>query len=238
MREAGLRGTALVTGATGGIGGAVTRLLVEKGVPVVAVGRDPGRLSYLGDGDELIEAVQCDLADDSAVQRLGDSVLKHHPSLDLVVLAAGAIRLGAIGSLSGQDWDQMFAVNVRANARLLGILGKTLSANAGHVVIISSLAVTAPRAENCAYAGTKAALGAVADGFRDEYSGQVRVTTVMPGRTDTAMQDYVTAVEHRDLEAEQMLTADEVALAVLDVVMQPRTVDVTELRLRPTLPAT
>jgi NADP-dependent 3-hydroxy acid dehydrogenase YdfG len=233
------RGTALVTGATGGIGGSVSRLLVEHGISVVAVGRDSGRLAeFATSSHQMLHPMPCDLADDAAVQRLGDNAVQRHPDLDVVVLAAGAIKLGAISTLTALDWDRMFAVNVRANARLLGILGPTLKANGGQVVLISSLAVTSPRAENAAYAATKAALGIVAEGFRDEHAGQVRITTVMPGRTDTAMQQYVMEMEDRALESDQLLDPDDVAHAVVDVVLRPSTVDVTEIRIRPTLPAT
>jgi len=231
--------TALVTGATGGIGGAVSRLLGEHGITVVGVGRDPDRLDSLAAAsEEMIDTITCDLSDDGEVQRLGETVLHDRPGLNVVVLAAGAITLGAMSSLSASEWDRMFAVNVRANARLLGILGPTLKRNGGQVVLISSLAVTAPRAENAAYAATKAALGVVAQGIRDEYAGHVRVSTVLPGRTDTAMQRYVLDTEERQLDSDRLLTPHDVALAVLDVVMRPRNVDVAEVRIQPTHPAT
>lgn len=233
-----MRGTALVTGATGGIGGAVARLLASSGVTVVAVGRSSARLAELASESDLVEPVRCDLEDDDAVQRLGDSVAQRHPGIDMVVLAAGAIRLGDIASLAASDWDAMFDVNVRANARLLGVLGPTLAANRGHVVLIGSLAVTAPRAENAGYAASKAALGVVADAFRASSTGQVRVTTVLPGRTATPMQNYVAEVEGRELQPDQMLDPGDVARAVVDVLAAPTTVDVTEIRMRPSRPAT
>lgn len=230
--------TALVTGASGGIGGAVARLLAQQGTRVLAVGRDSARLTHLAAGcEDVIEPISCDLADDRAVQGLADHVLQSHPRLDLVVLAAGALRLGTLSALSAEDWDHMYAVNVRAGARLLGVLGSTLRSNRGHVVLISSLAVAAPRPENAAYAATKAALGAVADGFRGEHGSQVRVTTLMVGRTDTAMQRYVLELESRELDTDQMLKPQDVALAVVDAVLRPSTVELTEIRIRPNVPA-
>jgi NADP-dependent 3-hydroxy acid dehydrogenase YdfG len=103
------------------------------------------------------------------------------------------------------------------------------------VVFVNSSAGFHPaRAGWAAYSASKHALRALADGLRDEVNRQgVRVITIFPGRTATAMQEEVHRYEGRDYDPERFLQPRDVAAAVLSSLALPRTAEVTDLHIRP-----
>jgi NADP-dependent 3-hydroxy acid dehydrogenase YdfG len=106
------------------------------------------------------------------------------------------------------------------------------------VVFINSSAGPAPRAGIAAYAASKAALKALAESLRAEVNpGGVRVLSVFPGRTATAMQEEVHRLEGKAYEPERLLQPADVAAAVVNALCLPRTAEVTDINVRPMQPA-
>ena len=189
---------ALVTGASRGIGRAVALDLVRAGAHVIALARTQGALEEFDDAARALggEAtlVPCDLKDFDALDRLGAAVHARWGKLDIFIGNAGV--LGPITPLSHADpkqWDEVMAVNVTANWRLLRSLDLLLRASdAGRVILLSSAAGN--RAELRPYWGlyavSKAALDALARTYAAETANTspVKVMLVNPGPLRTRMR--------------------------------------------------
>ncbi|MBV8474571.1 MAG: SDR family NAD(P)-dependent oxidoreductase [Hyphomicrobiales bacterium] len=193
---------ALVTGASRGVGRAVALALAASGVHVVALARTQGALEELDDAiralrpdvDSPATLVPCDLRDLEAIDRLGEALYRRWGRLDVFVGNAGA--LGPISPLHHVDpkqWDDVFAVNVTANWRLIRALDPLLRQSpAGRVAFVTSAA--ASRAELRAYWGPYAASKAALDALARTYAAEtvntsaIRVMLVNPGPLRTRMR--------------------------------------------------
>jgi NADP-dependent 3-hydroxy acid dehydrogenase YdfG len=227
-----LRGqTALITGASGGIGTAVAEALAAEGVRLVLVGRDAERLNDLAARTGSSEVVQADLTDDAqllaAVEKAGE--------VDLLIHSIGLFRGGPIETAPVQDLDDQYRVNVRVPYLLTQALLPSLIRRQGQVVFVNSGAGAAPaRGSWGAYAATKHALRALADALRAEVNPKgVRVLTVFPGRTATAMQEEVHRFEGRPYDPGRFLQPEDVAAPLVQALRLPRTAELTDLHIRP-----
>ena len=189
---------ALVTGASRGIGRAVALELARQGAHVVALARTQGALEELDDEIRALGAeatlVPCDLKDFDALDRLGLALFERWRRLDILVGNAGV--LGPISPLPHIDppnWDNVFAINVTANYRLIRSLDPLLRAStAGRAVFVTS--GVGSRATMNAYLGpysvSKAALDALARTYAAETinTSNVRVMIANPGPLRTKMR--------------------------------------------------
>ncbi|MGI3903869.1 MAG: SDR family NAD(P)-dependent oxidoreductase [Janthinobacterium lividum] len=189
---------ALVTGASRGIGRATALELARGGAHVVALARTQGALEELDDeirqlGGEAT-LVPCDIKDSEALDRLGAALHERWGHLDILVANAGVLGpITPIGHVDPKQWDNVLAVNVTANYRLIRSLDPLLRASdAGRVVFVSSGA--GHRAEMRPYWGpyaiSKAALDAMARTYAAETAttSNVVVTLVNPGPLRTRMR--------------------------------------------------
>ena len=189
---------ALVTGASRGIGRSLARELARQGAHVIALARTQGALEELddeirADGQEAT-LVPCDLKDFDALDRLGLAIHERWGKLDILVGNAGV--LGPITPTAHIDpdvWDDVYAVNVTANYRLIRSLDMLLRASdAGRAVFMTSSA--GHRADlppyRSLYASTKAALEAIVRSYAAETApvSPVRVMAVSPGHVRTKMR--------------------------------------------------
>lgn len=191
---------ALVTGASRGIGRAVALELARAGAHIVALARTQGALEDLDDAirKEGSEAtlVPCDLKDFEALDRLGAAIYQRWGKLDILIGNAGVLGpLTPLSHVDPREWDEVLAVNVTANWRLLRSLDIPLRAsNAGRAIFLSSgIAHTADtRAYWGPYAISKAALETLARTYAAETdtTSQVRVMIVNPGPLRTRMRAY------------------------------------------------
>jgi NADP-dependent 3-hydroxy acid dehydrogenase YdfG len=228
---------AVVTGASSGIGEAIVVALAERGLRLFLVGRDPARLRRVADtvsarGGEPT-TVQADIGTDDGV-RATIRAVETTGRLDVLVHAAGVMRLGDVTTAAWEDLDELYQVNVRAPYLLTRALLPPLATARGQIVFINSTAGLRPSPHNFLYAATKHALGALAEGIRARASLLgVRVTTVYPGRTATRMQEQVHAFERKTFHAASLLHPSDVADVVVKTVMLPRTTEVTEVTVHP-----
>jgi NAD(P)-dependent dehydrogenase (short-subunit alcohol dehydrogenase family) len=177
---------AVVTGAASGIGKGVALLLRERGSEVVAVDVNEDGLAEAAAAG--CEVVACDLtkADDRA--RLLDAA----GDVDGLVNAAGIIRLVPIEDVTEADWDAILAVNVKALFFLARDFGLRMKAGDGIVNLSSVAGKNNATTEALAYGASKAAVLAVTRGLAHWFGPSgVRVNAVLPGITDTPMQDKV-----------------------------------------------
>ena len=186
---------ALITGASRGIGRAVALRFAEEGARLILTARTQGALEEvddevrkLGDGATLVAE---DLTDFDTIDRMGATVFERFGRLDALVGNAGQLGvLGPIGHTDPETWDQVMAVNVTANWRLIRGFDPLLRASdAGRAIFVTSAVTRAPHAYWGAYAASKAALEVMVLTYAAEVAKtRVRVNLIDPGATRTAMR--------------------------------------------------
>jgi short-subunit dehydrogenase len=170
--------SALVTGATGGIGAAIARALAARGASLVLTGRRVDVLEPLA--TELgARALACDLADPEAVDRLADDA----GDADVLIANAALPASGLITSFSQEEIDRALAVNLRAPMALARrFVEPMIARRSGHLVFISSLSGKAASPGGSVYSATKFGLRGFALGLRQDLSPHgVGVSLVLPG---------------------------------------------------------
>lgn len=229
----------LVTGASSGIGEATARALAGAGARVALVARRADRLDALAAELPGAVAVPADLTDDDAAAAAVDTAADRLGGLDALVNAAGVFDAGPVTSFpddpgdapaptTPDQWRRMFELNVVALLVLTRAAAPHLLGGANPVVVnVSSMSGRrVPTAAGAVYAATKHAVHAVSDGLRMELAPRgVRVATVAPGFTDTAILDAWPDGPLRDRFTERLATVGldpaVVADAVLHVLCSP-----------------
>ena len=186
---------ALITGASRGIGAAVAKRFAAEGAHLILVARTVGGLEEVDDevrsaGGETTLA-PFDLLDGEAIDRLGGAVAERWGRLDVLVGNAGMLgRLAPIGHFPPQEWEQVMALNVGANWRLIRAFDPLLRASdAGRVIFVTSGITRHLTPYWGAYATSKAALEALARTYAAEVAKtKVRVNLLNPGPVRTAMR--------------------------------------------------
>lgn len=187
---------ALVTGATRGIGQAIALGLAEAGAHVIALGRTQGALEALDDAilaatGERATLVPIDLRKPEGLDPLGMAIHERWGKLDIMVGAAGLLgALTPVGHLDPKAWEQIIAVNLTANWRLIRSMDPLLRASdAARAIFLSSGVAQKPRAFWGGYAASKAGLEALVATYADEMdTTSVRALCVNPGAMRTKMR--------------------------------------------------
>ncbi|WP_258933771.1 SDR family oxidoreductase [Nesterenkonia pannonica] len=180
---------ALITGGTRGIGRAIAADL-GRDHRIIVGGSDAERVRSAA--EELTRAgfdASGWTADLSDVGSIADAFAQLNLTrLDVLVHSAGVAWLQPVAEASAEEWQRMFSVNLFAVAELTRAALPLLRASHGQVVSINSGSGFVARVNSAMYSGSKFALRAFTDSLREEERGQVRVTSIHPGRVDTDMQ--------------------------------------------------
>ena len=186
---------ALVTGASRGIGYATAVALAEAGAHIVAIARTVGGLEELDDAVKALGGsttlVPLDLRDSAGIDRLGLALHQRFGRLDVLVGNAAMLGpLSPLGHVEAKAWDELMAVNVTANWRLICALDQLLKfSDAGRVVFVSSGITAQSPAYWGPYSVSKTALEALARTYAAECaSTNVRVNILAPGPVRTLMR--------------------------------------------------
>ena len=209
--------TALVTGASSGIGREMARIVAAEGTDVVVVARDEERLKALA--AELpvdVEVLVADLSDPAQLAAVERRVIDPERPVDLVVNNAG---FGTYGKLVDADIDaeeREIAVNVTAVVRLTyAALGAMVGRGRGAVMNVSSVAGLQATPGNATYGASKAFVASFGESVAGELAGTgVTLTTVLPGYTRTEFAERA-GVEGRPIPGPAWMTAPEVAAQAL-----------------------
>ncbi len=223
--------TAVVSGASRGIGAEVAELLERAGARVVRMARslEPRQGKTRWD-------IPCDLTDLAALGEAAGSILESWGTPGVVVNNAGAFLLRPFESTEVDELDHQYAVNLRAPfAVARAFLPRMRQARSGILVTVGSISDHTPLPENAAYASAKYALRGLHEVLVEEYRGSgVRLSLVSPGPTDTAAWDAVDPDTRPGfLKRSEMLRPRDVAEAIMFVVSRPAGVQVDWLRLGP-----
>jgi NAD(P)-dependent dehydrogenase (short-subunit alcohol dehydrogenase family) len=211
---------ALVTGASRGIGHATAIALAKAGAHIVAVARTVGGLEELDDAIKALGGsatlVPLDLKDYAGIDRLGAALRERFGRLDVLVGNAGMLGpLSPLGHVEAKAWDEVMAVNVTANWRLLCAVDPLLKfSDAGRVVFVSSGVAAMGLAYWGPYAASKAALETLARTYAAETATtNVRVNVFTPGPVRTRMRAQ--AMPGEDPMA--LVTPDKVADKIVEL---------------------
>lgn len=230
-----------ITGASSGIGQATALYLAKRGARVVLGARHEEGLVRLTEritaagGQASYRVTDVSKRDD--LHGLVRVALEKFGRLDVLFSNAGAMPIGPFDDLAVDDWEQMVDTNIKGV--LFGIaaaLPVFRRQGFGHFIHTASTAGRKTMPNQVVYSATKAAVLAISDGLRQEMAGQIRVSIVSPGFTDTAFSEHVKSAELK----EQMKKAGEkfamspeaVARAVAYIMEQPDDINVGEVVVR------
>jgi len=181
--------TAVVTGASRGIGEAIARQLDAAGARVALVARSADRLSAIAadlENDPLVIAV--DLSEPDSVEQISSTVLGAFGGLDVLVNNAAVERNQPASKVTGDAIDETLFVNLRQAFMLSSAFAKALFASKGAIVNVTSTAATGAGGTQGAYAASKGGLNTLTKNLANEWASKgVRVNAVAPGLVDTEM---------------------------------------------------
>lgn len=227
--------TALVTGASSGIGAAVVRRFRQEGLEVHALARNAAALAALAAETGCI-AHAIDVCDREVIARLLASV-----QVDILVNNAGVDRPRKFLEAEAEDIDLLVDVNLRAVLHLCRLVVPGMVArDRGHVVNISSIAAAYNFGGNSTYHATKAAVSMLSSQLRiDAFGKRVRVTEICPGRVATDIFAHVHGdtpeTRARFLDGFELPEAKDVADAIAFAIAAPVAVNIGHIEITPTL---
>ncbi|MCL3883476.1 3-oxoacyl-ACP reductase FabG [Marivita sp. GX14005] len=214
--------TALVTGASGGIGGAIARALHGAGATVGLSGTRQEPLEALAaDLGERAHVLPCNLSDAEAVTALPKQAAEAMGSLDILVNNAGITRDNIFMRMSDEEWQSVLDVNLTATFRLCkGALRGMMKARWGRIVNISSVVGATGNPGQGNYAAAKAGMIGMSKSLAYEVASRgITVNAVAPGFIATAMTDKLTEDQKSTIQTQipmgRMGTPEEIAAAVL-----------------------
>jgi NADP-dependent 3-hydroxy acid dehydrogenase YdfG len=229
--------TAIVTGASKGIGAEIARQLTKAGARVALASRDKSLLDQVAQtiGDAAI-AVECDITDRKSVAAAGQRVRKEFGGApDIIVNNAGLFRVAPIDEMKPEDFIGSITTNVIGPFLILHeFVAEMRKRGSGHVVTIGSMGDRLIYPGNAAYSAGKFGIRAMHYVLRTDLRGTgVRASLISPSSVDTALWDHLdTESADSDFPSRsEMLSPGDVARAVMFAVTQPESVDVEELRI-------
>ncbi|GGZ14733.1 SDR family oxidoreductase [Streptomyces nitrosporeus] len=231
----------LITGASSGIGEATARRLAADGHRVYLGARRTARLEALvreitaAGGTAACRSLDVTDADD--VRGFVTAARERFGRVDVLVNNAGVMPLSPLAELRTGEWDRMIDVNVRGVLHgIAAALPVMREQGGGHFVNIASIGAHEVVPTAAVYCATKFAVRALSEGLRQESCGDIRVTVVSPGVTESELADSITDRQAREAMAAYRavaLPASAIADAVAFAVSQPAEVDVNEIVVRP-----
>lgn len=214
--------TALVTGASGGIGGEIAKALHRAGATVAVSGTRTAPLEALaGELGERVHVLACNLSDPAAVEALPKEAVAAMGSVDILVNNAGITRDNLFMRMSDEEWQSVIDVNLTATFRLCrGVLRGMMKARWGRIVNISSVVGATGNPGQGNYAASKAGMVGMSKSLAYEVASRgITVNCVAPGFITTAMTDKLNddqkAAILKQVPAGRMGDAGEIAAAVL-----------------------
>jgi uncharacterized protein len=189
------KGTALITGASSGIGAVYADRMAHRGYDLILVARNRGRLDTLAsrltnETKRSVEVLPADLNDKADLARV-EEVLKKDASITLLVNNAGFGAVAPLLNSNVNNMDEMISLNVGALTRLTyAVVPRFVARGAGTIINISSIVAIAPEVLNGVYGGSKAYVLAFSQSLQHELAPKgIRIQAVLPGAIATEFWD-------------------------------------------------
>ena len=233
--------SALVTGASSGIGEAMARILAADGVHTIVVARRAERLSALAAELPNVEVLAADLLDPAGVQAVADRLADADRSVDLVVNNAGFGTSGAFHTIDADRLADEIGLNITALTRLSRAAAEVMVARRqGWILNVSSVVSFQPGPGLAVYAATKAYVTSLTEALHEELrSSGVKVTNLCPGLTRTEFQSVSSGEEFAArYPSFAWLTAEQVARDGLDACARGRATSIPGLAYKGVVGAT
>lgn len=228
--------TAVVTGASRGIGAGIAEALANKGARVVLVARTEAKLKERAARIKGSIAIACDVSDPKSVERATKRIASELAGApDILVNNAGIFRVAVVEETTVESFTETINTNLVGPFLFVrAFLSDMKTRNRGHIVTIGSIADRTIYTGNAAYSAAKFGLRAIHEVLRAELRGTgVRTSLISPAATDTEIWNSVTITDPagKPHSKRPMLDPDDVVGAVIFVLTQPERVNVDELRL-------
>jgi short-subunit dehydrogenase len=224
----------IVTGASRGIGKAISILLAQSGSRVVLAARSEPQLKTVGDeissqkGEAMV--IPTDLTRDKEIERLVEQTINEWGSVDVLINNAGSGKIAPVVKAKVSDWDETFQVNLRAPMILSKlVLPKMMERGEGSIINISSVSGKSGQANGSAYSASKFGLMGFTQSLYEEVREYgIRVAAICPGFVDTPL-----IPEMRRMDRSKMIRPEDIAQTVLFVLTSPPTACPVEITIRP-----
>ncbi|NBT52981.1 MAG: SDR family NAD(P)-dependent oxidoreductase [Marivivens sp.] len=214
---------ALITGASGGIGGAIAKALHGAGATVTLSGTRQGPLDELAaELGDRVHVLTCNLSDAAAVDALPKQAADLMGSVDILINNAGITKDNLFMRMSDDEWSSVLEVNLTSTMRLCkGVIRGMMKARWGRIVNISSIVGATGNPGQANYAASKAGMVGMSKSIAYEVASRgITVNCVAPGFIATAMTDKLTDDQKEKINvqipAARMGTPEEIAAAVAD----------------------
>jgi 3-oxoacyl-[acyl-carrier protein] reductase len=200
--------TALVTGASGGIGSSIARCLAAQGARLALSGSNPSKLrsfrEELNDGSNLDHVeITCDLSNTTQVEELVPAAVDTFGKLDILVNNAGITRDNLAMRMKDEEWDQVIRINLEAAFRLMRAAAKPMmKARFGRIVTVTSVVGATGNPGQVNYAAAKAGLVGMTKSYAQEVASRgITANCVAPGFIRTAMTEVLLDAQKEALNA-------------------------------------
>lgn len=227
-------GTAIVTGASKGIGRAIAEALAKEGMRLVIGARSAGPLEEAARaiGGE-IETVAGDIGDEEVASRLVKTAVRRFGHLDVVVNNAGIGHQGRLEDMDPAEFDRVYRTNVRGPFLLMKAAIPLMRGKGGTLVTLASLAGKNPVPNRAAYAASKwAMIGLSRSVLQEVRKDGIRVIILEPGSTLTEFGHDAAKMA----QAEKLVRPEDVAAVLVSALKLPARATVSEIEIRPTDP--
>lgn len=226
--------TAIVTGASSGIGRAIATAFINEGINVALVARNMEKLTVFeqklnGPSPKATAlAIQADVSKREQIEAMVKTVEAKLGAINFAVNNAGVMHDSQITKGEIDQWEEMIDVNVKGILYLLNeVVPRMVAQKYGHIINIGSVSGVEVTNKSTVYSATKFAVRALSIGLEKELARTgVRVTNISPGMVDTNL------VERGPLDR-TILAADDIAEAAVFAINQPEHVNVNEITIRP-----
>lgn len=195
-----------ITGATGGIGTALVKRLLDRGWTIAASGRDPEKLEALGSLSEAVTTFAFDATDPDAVKQAADDVFEVYPDCRALVHLVGSIMLKNAHQLKDEEWHRTLDLNLNTAFYLLrAVSPRFQKRDASSVVFASTVAAQAGLPSHEAIAAAKGGIDGLVRSAAATYASRgMRVNAVAPGMTETPMSEPILANEQARTISERL----------------------------------
>ncbi|KGX93746.1 oxidoreductase [Pontibacillus halophilus JSM 076056 = DSM 19796] len=237
--------TAIITGASSGIGAATAKELAQKNIKVMLAARRDERLQELKQEIEELggtaEYRKTDVTSPEEMEALAKETKEAFGQVDILVNNAGLMPLSFMNKRKLDEWNKMVDVNIKGVLNgIYAVLPYMEEQNNGHIVNVSSVAGHKTMPGSAVYSGTKFAVRAISEGFREEMANtNIRTTIISPGAVSTELTDTITdedileSFQNNSSDMEP-LQSEDIASAIRYAIEQPAHVDTNEVLVRPT----